>query len=429
MKRLYPGGARQMLECNALRAALLEWGVKSLLTNMHVERLLSQVRAASPENAPSIERVCTAGLMTQFLTEHVRLGRTDPRFDCASDLVRKGAPLQLAVGRSARNKRMARSGILYANEQVAKRKHEVQAEGADGHLRQAEVHTILRRASREFRDLPEREQLAFRARVKRNMLFAEAECQGDGVDQPADMCRGFFGCGSEEFPFSLTSAKDTLLDFLALPADTKEQDLPGFTSYSSRLREDMEAKLFVPDEGDIPTAQKFVYSNTCWLKYYGLCESRDALGLRNLRRLADSIHAHAEETGWYKIRSVREDGEDIFAFFFTWPSSAAGPPRWLWSQKQSSSLLHPALPFNVTTACSPSRRWPCLARRCWATVRGATQASRLGKYGWSMWRRRTCWRGCCRLISQATGMQSRYFGRQSVPSRRKQPAAPTMCAR
>ncbi len=67
MRRLYPGGAKQMLECNALRAALMEWGVKSLLTNMHVERLLAQVRAASPGYAPSIERVCYAGFMTQCL--------------------------------------------------------------------------------------------------------------------------------------------------------------------------------------------------------------------------------------------------------------------------------------------------------------------------------------------------------------------------
>lgn len=62
-----------------LHEALLLWDRCAKLSNMHTERLLSQIKAACPEKSgkPWLERMVAAGLLTQWNAAHLAAGGRD----------------------------------------------------------------------------------------------------------------------------------------------------------------------------------------------------------------------------------------------------------------------------------------------------------------------------------------------------------------
>ncbi len=91
--------AAALLACVEFRLAIAEWGRTSRITNMATERLLAMIKHAAPGHAPSIERMCSTGFLTQLIASHKKLGRSDPRYHFTKDAVRKGAPLNLSLKR------------------------------------------------------------------------------------------------------------------------------------------------------------------------------------------------------------------------------------------------------------------------------------------------------------------------------------------
>ena len=60
---------------------------------MHMERVLSLVKTATPVKLPYAERLCGAGLLVQLLKPHLKEGGSDPRTTTREDLVADGVPL------------------------------------------------------------------------------------------------------------------------------------------------------------------------------------------------------------------------------------------------------------------------------------------------------------------------------------------------
>jgi len=252
VRELY-NSPQEMFDCPAFRTALTEWGLASYVTNMPLERLLALIKAASPERAPLLERVCSAGLMCQLLAAHKAGGGADPGVHKAADLAREGAPLRVAETRAA-SKARVRPSLLYANKelQVAKKLRARQGLAADGAesatLSRVEVRRLLSTAARRFAQLPPDQKLPFIAEARRRSERAAEQQEAADTCSAGARAASFFGQGSNEFPISAEATKTALLTRLGLPPCGFDE-LPGFTSYSDQLREEARAKMFVLDRG------------------------------------------------------------------------------------------------------------------------------------------------------------------------------------
>eukprot|EP00969_Alexandrium_andersonii_P308173 13621483-Alexandrium_andersonii.AAC.1 len=77
-----------------LKAALLNWGRCAKVTNMHVERMLSRLKRATPAKLPYAERLLAAGAVAEWLHRHAKAGGQNPRTTTRAQLLASGAPLR-----------------------------------------------------------------------------------------------------------------------------------------------------------------------------------------------------------------------------------------------------------------------------------------------------------------------------------------------
>ena len=93
----------QFRSCPHLRNLMRNWGNTGKLCNMHTERILKDVKQATPVKHPIVERFLAAGCLKQFITRHVcSFGGDDPRVITTKRLVAAGAPLH--ANRAAKKK-------------------------------------------------------------------------------------------------------------------------------------------------------------------------------------------------------------------------------------------------------------------------------------------------------------------------------------
>jgi len=277
---------------------------------MSCERLLAQLKHAAPGKAPLLERMCSSGFLSQIVSEHVGLGRQDPRFDSVQAVLQAGAPLVL-TGERATNPKKARVCLAYANEMV-KREERQRADIGLEKLRTSERAALMQVKAREFGQLLPPQRLAHVVQSRCSQAAraeAAAELLPRVVEPPLDLSQGFFGCGSLEYPFSVDTCVQALVKHLRLPALTSLECLPGFTSYSPVLRELSRNLMHIKDDGLLPTGLTFNYHETCWSKYFGLCGERDAGILQVARRLGSRLHASLAEGSFYKLAASRADLE------------------------------------------------------------------------------------------------------------------------
>jgi hypothetical protein len=125
------GQTHVLLSSTVLKDGLASWGKGAKLCNMHVERLLSQVKRSAPGKCPELERYISAGTLTQWHRGHNNSGGTDMTRTRTRDLLAAGAPLRAGVARSSRlkNPKMQRPHIRYANEEVAREKRRRKVHG------------------------------------------------------------------------------------------------------------------------------------------------------------------------------------------------------------------------------------------------------------------------------------------------------------
>ena len=94
------------------------WAAHAKVCNMHLERLLALVKRASPGKLPYAERVCAAGLLTQWISPHLSEGGSDPRITTRADLVADGVPLECS--RKVSKRGGLHPSMVYANRELPK---------------------------------------------------------------------------------------------------------------------------------------------------------------------------------------------------------------------------------------------------------------------------------------------------------------------
>lgn len=147
------GSADAMYNSSSLKGALFEWGNSSRHTNLGSECILAEVKHAAPGHAPLLERVCSAGFMTQLVSEHVTLGRQDPRFDSVDSALKAGTPLICAEDRR-QNPKTTRGFLSYANDMLRCEARDREQQGLSK-LPKTERDLILQAGARELSSLPD----------------------------------------------------------------------------------------------------------------------------------------------------------------------------------------------------------------------------------------------------------------------------------
>lgn len=165
---------------------------------------------------------------------------------------------------------------------------------------------ILSSAMAEFKTLPESKRVRHIAQARARSRSAPAVC-GPRLDARCkDHSTGLFSQGSYEFPLSFSAVETTMRGFLGV---APYSPLPGLSLGLAKLRDAFTKTLFVPDDGAIPSADKFSYRRTCWQQYYGLCEHCDGANLPVYGRVGSSLHDAVVEGQWFMLRSFAEDSD------------------------------------------------------------------------------------------------------------------------
>ena len=92
---LFGGNEQAMLSSRAWRQLVFSFVAAFRWTNMYTERLLARIRkAVSDVDGMDAERVRCAGLLTQLLFEHYRLGHAAPAALTRADIEKLGVELR-----------------------------------------------------------------------------------------------------------------------------------------------------------------------------------------------------------------------------------------------------------------------------------------------------------------------------------------------
>ena len=301
--------------------------------------------------------------MTQLLAAHTKLGRRDPRFCRTADLIAAGAPLRAAVGQRQGKRKCATTASLYASSQlhVAKRRR-LAASGAGptgrAVLSKAERNAVMRESFAEFRRMSPQERLRYAHLPHSFHCERPDDVDPAGPISAEGVQAGFFGQGSVELPIGAKAMQDALRAVCAVDEDADFEDLPGFTSYSTRLRQLALERMLVKDRGshlkkrscgrqvgnsvwevtscplhaactpsalicfaalahpswprvgDIPKKKKFKDVKNCWSNHHGLCETRDADRFAALQELGAAFGSSVAEGLWYKVHAECGDEAD-----------------------------------------------------------------------------------------------------------------------
>ena len=177
-----------------------------------------------------------------------------------------------------------------------------------------EMDIIRKHELRQFRTtLPPWGKLPFLSRC-RALQHRRADEPASSASVPHDFSRGFFAHGSLDLPVRAETCLQAVQERFGLDA-CSDADMPGFSKFSGPLRELGESHMFVKDdpfEPGIPRGLKFTYDDTCWKKYHGLCETRDAPILRRLIKFSGNLRREVSEDSWVKVHVEFKDnaGDD-----------------------------------------------------------------------------------------------------------------------
>ena len=96
------------------------WASRAKLSNMHVERLLAQVRKSVPTDVkrPLMERVVANSFLGQFCSRYVAAGGRDVRVETADDLISVGVQLERSFRRFRSKRGGARGWMLFAHDRL-----------------------------------------------------------------------------------------------------------------------------------------------------------------------------------------------------------------------------------------------------------------------------------------------------------------------
>jgi hypothetical protein len=203
---------------------------------MHVERLFSQVKKATPKKLPLAERVCAAGLLTQWMRPHLQAGGRDPRVTTRADLLADGVPLECEKLKSNRGGLTA--AMVYSNEMKVERK----ADKTKPAMTQNESNELVRNDIRvSFPALP--------AERRQHYKDLANKLRKDRIDTPPDAAATYDGTRR----FGLCDSRNILFP------DRVEQVFSKAAKHGSRgglshpaqvLRSELSDSCVICDQGD-----------------------------------------------------------------------------------------------------------------------------------------------------------------------------------
>lgn len=241
--------------------ALHNWVDHTRLTNMHTERQLSAIkRSCGP--IPTIERLCAAGMMCQWLSTHVTAGGVDPRGKATTEeLQAAGVPLAAASKPSRRSvPSRARGGLTYIRQHIPV-----------GITKQARREHLSRLAT-EFYSLPADVRSRYAAD---EAAAAVARGRGSGSAEPVDRYSIELG----DKLWNLSSLKEPLrLDAFAAGVSritaVAEDAAGGMRNYAPRLREEFGKRTFIRNSGQLTGDTVVTAHVPCQIAHPGICRSR-----------------------------------------------------------------------------------------------------------------------------------------------------------
>ena len=173
--------AQSLVDDVDFRLLILAMVVAFKLTNMGTERQLALIRKAiCDDHGVFAERMLSSGFVAQVLSEHVRLGRTNPRAVTRAQLLEAGVPLRAAAG----VKGVASSAGGVFPYWMRRKEHERKTSGISFNRDQYTRWQQARAA--EWMDLPDEDKAVFAAQMnsefeKRAWTKSRTQCYGTVV--------------------------------------------------------------------------------------------------------------------------------------------------------------------------------------------------------------------------------------------------------
>jgi hypothetical protein len=266
----------EMHEDVAFWSAFRLWGRRSRLNNMNIERMLALIKQSvhSDHGAPTMQRVASHGLLSQFLARHAVQGGADPRYVTAAQLEEAGVPLQRARLRFPATPLRKSSGgtqggihgaTLYRNSKAEEdRKRGVKRT-------REEYRDVQRSRTVEYNLMDPIERATYERRAAEQVSEARRKHRelptkpSSATHQPSSS----LGLSSSALPV----AKDL---FLKTACEGKVADpMVSFRSWGPQRRKEFEDAMFQTDRNAIPKAKRYSEQLSCSQMHDGVCCSVD----------------------------------------------------------------------------------------------------------------------------------------------------------
>jgi hypothetical protein len=194
-----------MLADQGFRDAVDMWSSKSKICNMHVERMLALIRQSVPSGRlPNLERLVSAGYLTQVLQQHRAAGGRHPGHTSRQDLIKAGVQIVAAAPRPDRQPTRSRGHLLLMNtrcQEAGKAKGEK--------LNRVEYHATRRAAMNEWRnDLGDDAHADWHRRARE--LAEGAAPPDDPQPEPQYDSDSLWGVGNLHSPLDAKMAEEVI---------------------------------------------------------------------------------------------------------------------------------------------------------------------------------------------------------------------------
>lgn len=235
---LFPDAASLLADAN-FRKAIQAWTLGFTVTNMYCERLLARIRQSHGGKLADAERVCAAGLLCQWETEHRRRGGGDPRSASRGDLLEDKVPIKCA--KVAKPHRQCGTFVNFMRKEEAARRERGEK------MSQPRYREWQKDMSRKFRQLPALRHDVEREEVRQIFVDCQAAEPAEAAPSAAATEAVFKTVvdkvGSQRDPFSVQAFRQRVRAKLALP---DEHSFPGFCRYAGDFR-DKQSAAYLPE--------------------------------------------------------------------------------------------------------------------------------------------------------------------------------------
>lgn len=290
------GSPQELLDSVSFRSSLKLWAKQSRVCNMHVERIFALVRKSVPDKVPNLERLVSAGYLSQILRTHMQAGGRHPCSVARGDLVADDVPINAAASMPDRMESKRRGHLLWMTEKC----HAARLrKGAS--LTAAEQADTRREAMREWRGLDDEVRREYNKRaILQDQLESPAVVPSEAYRDDRLWC---VGCKASVLRPEIAEASIKSLSGLS--------EIRGVSSYAGACRSRLQSLAFATDHG-VPKPDDIVLrSTTCRARHKGFCRTRDGDEYNRLllthRRLQASLLEHDPVGHFFRLSAMRGD--------------------------------------------------------------------------------------------------------------------------